>query len=172
MPACQHAADPICSCAGFLLSSSSESLVHGLGGKKEEEEGEGEKMKYKLINQHRERCLAEVGVLPMGSMVWHHPHCAFTTTSRQKMSSLYPFLEDELESLLEIPLLCWGTASSCGHHVDPQEKKPSHCLMALCPVTLGLLPSSACGEGVTHPAGRWTGPSSIGHHQLLTMVYL
>lgn len=107
----------------------------------------------------------------MGSMVWHHPHCAFTT-SRQKMLPPYTFLEDELGSLLEVPALCWGTASSYGHHVDSQEKKPSHCLMTLHPVTLGLLPSSACGEGVTHPAGRWTGPSSIRHHQLLTMVYI
>lgn len=128
-------------------------------------------MKNKLINQHRERCLLEVGILPMGSMVWHHPHCALAT-SKQKMSPSYTFLEDELGSLLEVPVLCWGTASSYGHHVDSQGKKPSHCLMALHPVTLGLLPSSACGEEVAHAAGRWAGPSSIRHHQLLTRVYL
>lgn len=127
-------------------------------------------MKNKLINQHREKCLVEVGVLPVGSMVWHHPHCAFTA-SKQKMLPHYTFLEDDLGSLLEVPELCWGTASSYGHNVDSQGK-PSHCLMALSPFMLGLLPSSAGSEGVTHPAGRWTGSSSVRHHQPLAMVYI
>jgi len=59
MPACQRTTDRIRSCAGCCLSSSSETLVHGLGEKKEEEEEEGGKMKNKFMNQQRQRSLVE-----------------------------------------------------------------------------------------------------------------
>ena len=83
---------------------------------------------------------------PPGSVVCHRPHCAFTT-SKQKMPAPHTFLEDELGSLLEVPLLWSWTANSSRHHVDSQEK-PSHCLMALDSVLLllGLLLLSPHGQ--------------------------
>lgn len=100
-------------------------------------------------------------VFPPGSVACYHPRCAFTI-SKQMMLPPNTFLEDELGSLLEVLLLFLGAASSSGHHAGSQEKT-SHCLMPLHPVLLlGLLPLSPYGEGATHPAGRWTAPSSVG----------
>lgn len=46
-------------------------------------------MKNKLMNQRRERCLVQVGVFPKGSMVWHHPHCAFNHQQAEDVAALH-----------------------------------------------------------------------------------
>lgn len=149
--ACQRPADHVCSCAGFCLSSSSETfLVHGLGGKEEEEEEEGGKIKNKLINKQKERCLVQGDVrfqgcfpprqcgVPSSPLCLHH--------QRAEDAAPHTFLEDELGSLLEVPLLCLETANSSGHHIDSQEKTE--------PLSRGFVPSSA-GSGAASALLTW-----------------